>query len=92
MPRSETALPAILCALMFLFVLFSGCLETTSNEIDTGEDEQESDREQIPLSIAFIVDQQFIGTENDPTNMAQKISEEPAVSYTHLTLPTILLV
>jgi len=81
-PRSETALPTILCALMFLFVLFSGCLETTSNEIDTGEDEQENEREQIPLSIAFIVDQQFFGTENDPSYMAQKFSEETIFEIT----------
>ncbi len=59
MPRSENAPPTILCALMFLFVLFSGCLGNTSNEIDTGEREQENEREEIPLSVAFIVDQQF---------------------------------
>ena len=80
--RSETALPTTLCALMFLFVLFSGCLETTSNEIDTGEDEQENERERISLSIAFIVDQQFFGTENDPSYMAQKFSEETIFEIT----------
>ena len=61
MPRSENALPTILCALMFLFVLFSGCLDNTSNETDTEAVDQENDREEIPLSVAFIVDQQFFG-------------------------------
>lgn len=82
MPRNENTPPTILCALMFLFVLFSGCLGNTSNEMDTGEYEQESEREEIPLSVAFIVDQQFFGTENDPSYMAQKFSEETIFEIT----------
>ena len=82
MPRNENAPPAILCALILLFVLFSGCLNNTSNEIDTGENEQENEREEIPLSVAFIVDQQFFGTENDPSYMAQKFSEETIFEIT----------
>lgn len=82
MPKNENTPPTILCALMFLFVLFSGCLGNTSNEMDTGEYEQESEREEIPLSVAFIVDQQFFGTENDPSYMAQKFSEETIFEIT----------
>ena len=82
MPKNENTPPTILCALMFLFVLFSGCLGNTSDEMDTGEYEQESEREEIPLSVAFIVDQQFFGTENDPSYMAQKFSEETIFEIT----------
>ena len=82
MPRSATTVPTILCALMLLLVLFSGCLDNTSNGTDTEEVEQDNEREEIPLSIAFIVDQQFFGTENDPSYMAQKFSEETIFEIT----------
>ena len=82
MPRSENALRTILSALMLLLVLFSGCLDNTSNETDTEAVDQENEREEIPLSVAFIVDQQFFGTENDPSYMAQKFSEETIFEIT----------
>ena len=98
MPRMVKATSSLLCSLMLLLVLFSGCLQNNSNDsgievtepeepvqeeqtiggTDPGQQISEEDEEvqqEIPLSIAFIVDSESFGTQNDPAYMAQIISD-----------------
>ncbi len=98
MPRMVKTTSSLLCSLMLLLVLFSGCLQTNSNDsgIEVTEpeepvqeeqtiggtvpgqqisDEDEEVQQEIPLSIAFIVDPESFGTQNDPAYMAQIISD-----------------
>ena len=73
----------LLSTLMLLLVSFSGCLQTNSDDSDLGLPEQEEQMEdEIPLSIAFIVDQETFGTQNDPSYMAEIFSDETIFDVT----------
>ncbi len=58
---------SFLCALMICTFLFTGCLESPEEEASQGE---------ISFSIAFLVDQEILGTPNDPVYLAEKFSDE----------------
>ena len=83
MPIRKPIHHTLLSTLMLLLVSVSGCLQTNSDDSDLGLPEQEEQMEdEIPLSIAFIVDQETFGTENDPSYMAEIFSDETIFDVT----------
>ena len=83
MPIRKPIHHTLLSTLMLLLVSVSGCLQTNSDDSDLGLPEQEEQMEDgIPLSIAFIVDQETFGTENDPSYMAEIFSDETIFDVT----------
>ena len=83
MPIRKPIHHTLLSTLMLLLVSVSGCLQTNSDDSDLGLPEQEEQMEDgIPLSIAFIVDQETFGTQNDPSYMAEIFSDETIFDVT----------
>ena len=87
MPRRQPIHHTILSTLMLLLVSYSGCLQTNSDDSDLGAQGQEPSHEgkileAIPISIAFIVDQETFGTQNDPSYMAERFSDETIFDVT----------
>ena len=83
MPIRDSIHLTLLSTLMLLLVSFSGCLQTNSNDSDLGVPGQEEQMvDKIPLSIAFIVDQETFGTQNDPSYMAEIFSDETIFDVT----------
>ncbi len=83
MPIRKPIHHILLSTLMLLLVSVSGCLQTNSDDSDLGLPEQEEQMEdEIPLSIAFIVDQETFGTQNDPSYMAEIFSDETIFDVT----------
>ena len=82
MPIRKPIHHTLLSTLMLLLVSVSGCLQTNSDDSDLGLPEQEQMGDEIPLSIAFIVDQETFGTENDPSYMAEIFSDETIFDVT----------
>ena len=88
MPIGQPIGNTLLGTMMLLLVSFSGCLQTNSDnsELVTPGQEEPSHEEQmeaaIPLSIAFIVDEETFGTQNDPSYMAEIFSDETIFDIT----------
>ena len=81
MPRRQSIHPTLLSTLMLLLVVFSGCLQTTSDDSNLQAQEDQK-MEKIPLSIAFIADQETFGTQYDPAYTAEKFSDETIFDVT----------
>ena len=83
MPIRKPIHHILLSTLMLLLVSFSGCLQTNSNDSDLGVPGQEEQMvDKIPLSIAFIVDQETFDTQNAPSYMAEIFSDETIFDVT----------
>ena len=83
MPIRDSIHHTLLSTLMLLLVSFSGCLQTNSDDSDLGVPEQEEQMvDAIPLSIAFIVDQETFDTQNAPSYMAEIFSDETIFDVT----------